>query len=248
MFNCRIDDVFKKAIFYFKNYAVDSFTSVENVYEMFANVHVLYNQHLRKSLDNLVKSGNLKDLGNPTFYNYLILDARKLYNILDRYNTKDLVPVKIHDADAIEFKNSCEYAGKGKDGRKLEHAVITKKIIEGHMGMDKLNCRYKTIKKLWKEKSGVVILHLFTETSHYEAHCREYAIIKALNLDKLTNIVNGSAYGIMKDTWNNKEVINYGNMILYNALKMCIQEPPTIIYENDVLLPKKRISRKNSLM
>ena len=241
LFHCRIDPGFKNALLFFKTFAVDdSFAFVKNVHEMFVNVHIFYNQCLRQSIDNLIKSGYLKDLGNPTFYNYLILDARKLYNVLGRYKNESLVPVDIKDSDVNEFKNSCEYAGKGKDRRKLEHAIVTKKIIEGHLKPGNLSCKYRKIKKLWKKKSGVVILHLFTETSHYEAHCREYAIIKALNLNNITNIVNGTAYGVMRDKWNSKEVINYG--------KMCIQEPPKIIYEKDVLLPKKRGLRQTNVM
>ena len=67
------------------------------------------------------------------------------------------------------------------------------------------------------------------------AHNREYAIIKALGFNNLTNDINGTCYGAMKDAWNSNEIINYGNMLLFNAFKMCIIEPPSLIYKEDVI-------------
>ena len=40
----------------------------------------------------------------------------------------------------------------------------------------------------------------------------------------------------MKESWNNTEIINFGDMLLYNAFKMCIIEPPSIIYQEDVIM------------
>ena len=53
-------------------------------------------------------------------------------------------------------------------------------------------------------------------------HNREFAIIKALGINNLTKSINGSSYGDMKSNWNNKEIVNFGNMIMYNAFNMCI--------------------------
>ena len=77
---------------------------------------------------------------------------------------------------------------------------------------------------------GVTALQLFTETNHYEALAREYAMIKALGLNNLSNKNNSSPYGIMKNFWNNTEVTNFGNMILYNTFKMTTIEKPAVIY------------------
>ena len=63
---------------------------------------------------------------------------------------------------------------------------------------------------------------------------REYALIKALGIKNITNKINGCPYGSMKTKWNDIEIINYGNMILYNALKMVIQENPPLIYPQDL--------------
>ena len=71
----------------------------------------------------------------------------------------------------------------------------------------------------------VVILQLHPEVCHYEAHSREFALIKAIGLKNVTNKYNSTPYGIMK-LWNNEEIFNFGTMILYNALKMCIKDHP----------------------
>ena len=39
---------------------------------------------------------------------------------------------------------------------------------------------------------------------------------------------------LMKDTWNINEIVNFGNMLVYRALKMSIQDPPIMIYEQDL--------------
>ena len=81
-------------------------------------------------------------------------------------------------------------------------------------------------------------MHLFTESNHYEALSREYALIKSLGLNNLTNAINGWAYGDMKTDWN--QIVNYGNMLLYNAFKMAIQENPPLIFKEDIIEPKVR--------
>ena len=91
---------------------------------------------------------------------------------------------------------------------------------------------------LWKTGNGITILQLFYEASHYEAHAREFAIIKAIGLKNITNIVNGTPYGAIKE-WNSTEIVNFGRMILYNALTMCIIEPPRVIQHTDVVLPNE---------
>ena len=86
----------------------------------------------------------------------------------------------------------------------------------------------KNILELWKRNTGICILQLPVETNHFEAHCKEYALIKAINLRHLNNQINGTAYGCMK-MWNDTEVRNFGNMLLYYAMNICINERPAII-------------------
>ena len=42
----------------------------------------------------------------------------------------------------------------------------------------------------------------------------------------------------MKNLWNETEVINFGNMLLYNTLKMLVQDPSRVIMEADIVLSK----------
>ena len=41
----------------------------------------------------------------------------------------------------------------------------------------------------------------------------------------------------MKYVWNENEIKNYGTMILFNALKMCIIDKPRLIKHTDVGMP-----------
>ena len=72
------------------------------------------------------------------------------------------------------------------------------------------------------------------------AHNREFSIIKAPGHNNLTNSINGSCYGDMKDSWNKNEILNFGNMLLYNAFKMCLIKPPSVIYSEDVVMNFKQ--------
>ena len=99
----------------------------------------------------------------------------------------------------------------------------------------KINAKYA---KYGKKGEGVAIIRIFTETNNYEAMSREYSLIKALKLNNLTNEVNGTCYGAMRKSWSETEIINFGNMMLFNTLKMTIQDPPQLIMEQDVMLPK----------
>ena len=193
---------------------------------------------LRKSIEDELSCGYLKRKGNPFHYNYLIIDGTKLYRILDRYTNNDLLQKDISNNDFEEFKGSCDYGGKGTNNRKHLHLVPGKQILLQTFNKKKIPARFIKIAQVWRNGGGLVVLHLFTETNHYEAMAREFAIIKALGLSNITNEINSSPFGAMK-YWNHFEIINYGNMLLYNALKMAISENPPLIYPDDVKSRKK---------
>ena len=52
----------------------------------------------------------------------------------------------------------------------------------------------------------------------------------------------------MKDAWNSNEIINYGNMLLFNAFRMCIIEPPSLIYKEDVIMNIRCCTKKEKSM
>ena len=217
---------------------------MEYVYQMFVNTHSIYTKELRESIDESIKVGLLPHIDNPVYYNYIILDGSKLYKILNRYTRQVVAPTTIFNADVDEFEECCIYAGKGKSNRNFQHAIDSKKVLEGETVLQKISEKFEKINYIWELDQGIVIIRLFTDTKHHEAHSREFALIKSLRLNNITNIINGTAYGAMK-YWNEKEVLNYGKMILYSALRMCIIEPPKVIHKQDVILPKKRCRRQD---
>ena len=202
---------------------------------MFDNVYKHYNYLLRKSINTLMADGLLVLKRSPLFYNYLIINGTKLYNILKSYDKFTLSPLKINNPDMDEFFDCIIYVGKGNNNRKMQHIFEGKKLMELNIATSNKKCR--TIIDLWSNGEGVVILQLFNEVSHYEALAREYSLIKTLEIDNIANIINGSPYGVMKYVWNENEIKNYGTMILFNALKMCIIDKPRLIKHTDVGMP-----------
>jgi hypothetical protein len=207
---------------------------VECVYSIFENVQKNYSRKLRSSIQCEINSGSLMTKGNPINYNYLILDGTLFHQLLDNYEEDSLLTPNIKNKDFDEFKNQIIYAGKGKNDRKFTHLVTGKKINLKQLVLSKISAKFSKIASIWEKGHGITILHLFSETNQFEALSREFAIIKAIRLNNLTNIVNGTPYGAMKNKWNNTEVVNFGNMMLYYALSMAIRERPAILYKEDI--------------
>ena len=103
------------------------------------------------------------------------------------------------------------------------------------MQMKSMKC--EKILNVWENGDGIINLQIFSDSDHYIAMCREYAFIKAVG-SSITNINNGSIYGLMEQEWSPLETRNFGEMLLYFAFKKCIIERPS------PYLPK-HISRKN---
>ena len=82
-----------------------------------------------------------------------------------------------------------------------------------------------------------MVLQTFSDSDHYTALCRENSMIKSVGRN-LTNLINGSVYGLMKEKWTIYEVKNFGEMLLYLTLKQSILELPSIYYKDD-LKPNK---------
>ena len=227
------------SIDFFKNRIIDTKTGVDNVCEMFHNAYKHYATKLRASIDDELRNGNLQDYGNPVYYTYLIMDGTKLQEMLKIYSIFTIINKNIDD-----FCGNVLYGGKGKSLRKFEHAIFGKLICTKQIDLKKISAKFSKISQIWERGHGITILQLPSDCSHHEAHSREYAIIKSLGLNNITNVVNGTRYGDMR-FWNENEVSNFGKIMLYNALVMCVMEPPRIIYMNDVVLPKQKTSSKD---
>ena len=175
--------------------------------------------------------GRLRWGSSPMYYNYLLVDGGVLKPILDKYTRLDLGETVILAEDHNEFRGGCFYAGKGKCGRKFKHLVNVKR---SKGGKSKPSQKCKRIRKIWDDGHGVAVLQLFPECCDYEALSREFAMIKGLGLTNLTNAINSRCYGEMKQTWGLNEIKNFGNMLVYRALKMAILDPPIMIFEEDL--------------
>ena len=222
---------------FYKKRVLDGNTKINNVYEMFLGVQRGYTEKLRTSIDQDIKLGLLPKRGNPTFYTYLLFDGEQLSEILNCYSNLSTVAVENEHFD--RFCDSCFYPGKGLNCRKFQHAVEAKLLLFNHLESQK-NCpRLNNISQLLSNRKGISIVQLFSDSNHYEAHSREYAIIRSLGLENITNVVNGTPYGAMT-SWSSTEILNYGKMWLYNAMLMCIIEPPHVITLDDIVLPERR--------
>ena len=208
---------------FFQNYLLDSNSDLLNIFELFSYIYQHYSADLRNST-NMMLMGTLHKINiDPVFYNYAIFNADKLCSLLDQLHS----PI-LHISSGIfqEFKSCCLYIGKGSSLRKHQHIFDARKTANDVSIKPTING--KRIRDLWENEIGICLFHFPIEINHYEAHSREYAMIKAVGLQHLNNVNNGTAYGCMK-TWNENEVKNFGNMLLYHALHIFIHEKPNVI-------------------
>ena len=220
---------------FFKKYLIDTKTKVENLHSLFVNVQKLYNKSLRSSIKSLIESGALKRRRNPLNYTYLILDGTLLDQLLDIYEkNNNLIDNNIRNADFDRFMELIFYIGKGVNNRKLSHLMDGRKICLKQLDLKKVSAKFSKIAQIWEKGHGISVIQLFSESSHYEAMSREYAMIRAIKLNNLTNVNNSKPFGVMCDKWTTNEIVNFGTMSIYNAFAMAIKERPTVIYQEDV--------------
>ena len=179
-----------------------------------------------------MKKNKLKTKSNLNNYNYLLIDSGKLFNLIDRLEAKGQ---SIDQKDVEFFKTTIIYIGKGSNNRKMFHMTDAKYRMEFNM---ETNSKSRSIINIWQSGNGIIVLQLYSESNHYVALCRENAMIRAAK-PNITNIRNGSSYGIMKNGWTNHETKIYGNSLLYYALKKCIIEQPTPFFPQNVMSKKK---------
>ena len=86
---------------FFKTYVIDNKTSINNVYGLFVNAQRSYNSKLRQSIENEILNGQLRQKSGPGFYNYLILDGRRLKTILKKYSSGSNATIDNVDMEAF---------------------------------------------------------------------------------------------------------------------------------------------------
>lgn len=211
----------------FSNFEICQPGHFAKVPKYFELAYGFYLDILRDSINILVESGGLIKVFGKNFYNYLIIDAQKLFRLLDKIKGGDVTEEHIE-----EFKECIEYVGKGLKDRKMDHVREGKRVYLGEQL--KIHPKYNSMLCSWDDGSGVICLQLFGESGHYEALCKEFALIEAIGLYNLTNLNRGTSYGDMKENWNSTEINNFGNLILFRALKLCCIDRPLEIYLHDV--------------
>lgn len=225
----RLDDLFTKAARFYMKDTIPVETEIENIFDLFNNVQQFYSEALRNSI---IKQNYIS---RPMYYNYLLIDGEILKSILEKYTTMDLRENVVSTEDHIQFRKGCFYTGKGKSERKFKHLVDVKKSNNSSLKNNgHTSEKSKKIQKIWKRGHGIAVIQLFPEVCEFEALSREFAIIKAIGLENLTNAINGRCYGVMKENWNMNEIINFGNMMVYRILKVVVQDPPNLMYEKDI--------------
>ena len=201
-------------------------------HELFINVYLEYSHILEKSIDSLQKE-KILEFKSKKYYNYLLIEAEPLYKMINNFDTNGLCPYSITHHDLAIFKQSIIYIGKGKNGRKCSHLVEAHTLFEGKMELNKINAKFTKIVQTWKKGEGVVVLQFLSESDHFVSLCRENAMIKSAG-NSLTNLINGSVYGLMKNKWTIPEIKNFGEMLLYLSLRQCIWERPNPTFPKDI--------------
>ena len=105
------------------------------------------------------------------------------------------------------FFSDCFYFGKGQADRPIDH------IQEA---LDENNCaeKHMTIREIWDQGGGVLILKFFNNASSYVASTREAILIDYAGLSNLTNVRRGSYYGGV-DKWGYNALINLGKFYIW---------------------------------
>ena len=203
------------------------------IFDHFDQIQDFYTDILNTSINDHIKNGSVKQIIGKDFYNYLLIDADKFQAILNKYKNSSQ---EISIEDFKELKKCIFYVGKGHNCRKYNHLIEGKKLLKNKLKFSKISSKFSKITRIWEQKRSIFCLQILHETCHYTAHCREFAIIKALGFNNLTNENSGVPYGDMKFSWNNNEIVNFGDILLYKAFKICMIDNPTPVYHRDVAL------------
>ena len=127
---------------------------------------------------------------------------------------------------------------KGTRYRKTDHLVGAEKLLAVNPKTNDNLIKTLEIVKMWSEGHSVSILQLGLDTNHYEACANEFAALQAIGLQNLTNKNNCMPYGAMKYVWNCIETLNFGKMLLHNALLQAIFDRPEVYEQGDIFFTK----------
>ena len=198
-------------------------------FDLFFKIFTYYSRKLEISIKKDINEGVL-DYKKKKYYNYLILRSSPLEKILKYFFTKDLdgAGFSITPELLLFFLSSIEYIGKGCGQRRFQHLKDAKKYLLG-LWKGNVSTKLQHLSDLLKHRNGLLVIQIFTDSDNYMAMCKEHAMICTC-LGYITNVRKGSPYGDMARLWSDTEIINYGYMCLFFALRQCIIESPNEIY------------------
>lgn len=188
--------------------------------------HFLENAHIKWT-----REANLK-----TSFIYLLIDPRISENLPNQNN--------LNKRDVwAKFLASIFYVGKGKKARPYNHlydalrlystenSALAKKLkIQNSKNIKKMkesflrdSKKISKIVEIWKSKQGIVCLHIFHNIYPCEAFSREAAIIDAIGIENLTNLIKGQYYGVTKN-FSAIQKRRLGIGLLYRACSVYLAE------------------------
>lgn len=184
-----------------------------------------FHEFQQPDLKRKYRGGNAK-----VSFNYLLLDPR-ITNDLPRNGRL----LSIEERWKI-FLGGIFYIGKGKSARSAAHLYDA---FDYWMGKNNNNTNKEASKKIkkildiWRDKKGVVCLHVFINTIQEEAFTREAAMIDALGTNYLSNCNKGNYYGVMS-TMSNQDKKSLGKFLLYKAMEIFMYEGERQLFPKNV--------------
>lgn len=148
-------------------------------------------------------------------FNYLLVDPRISDNLPHRaegLSTSALLQ---------NFIEAVFYIGCGTKLRPFQHLTDAAKCAK--QVAVKATSKEQRIIDIWNCKFGVVVVDCFRNCCHDEAHTREACMIDAIGKAYLTNEIQGSYKGKVKD-WPRADKFKLGAYMLYQAMQMYIIE------------------------
>lgn len=191
----------------------------------------MINHFLERAHIKWTREGNMK-----TSFIYVLIDPRVSDNLP---NNKTLSKRDVW----TRFLSSIFYVGKGKRSRPYSHLFDAIKLYasENKAFAERLQSRkiqtsikekqnslqdskkLNRIIEIWKSQMGIVCLHVFNNIMPCEAFTREAAIIDAMGIESLTNLIKGQYYGVAKN-FSMRQKRQLGIGLLHRACSVYLAE------------------------
>jgi ankyrin repeat and LEM domain-containing protein 1 len=131
------------------------------------------------------------------------------------------------------FDSRCDiFYFSGKRSRPYSHLYQALTLWKRDFTTSK-DKKVQKILDIWKDKVGVVCLHIFQNVIPAEAYTYEAAMIDVLGLNNLKNLKAGNYYGVAA-SWPHKERRMFGLYLLYKAMQIFLSEGERQLRPDDI--------------